>query len=101
MRAEFSTGAGSAWLVLLNLTGEYPLANYALWGRLLSVLSSLCAIGVFAIPTGIVADGLEAALAKVPPFPLSPFPFPSLGFRGIRFCGVRSIPWVSPLGSKF
>jgi len=92
MRAEFSTGAGSAWLVLLNLTGEYPLANYALWGRLLSVLSSLCAIGVFAIPTGIVADGLEAALAKVPPSPFPLSPFPSLFLQGIRFCGVWPIP---------
>jgi hypothetical protein len=95
MRAEFSTGAGSAWLVLLNLTGEYPLANYALWGRLLSVLSSLCAIGVFAIPTGIVADGLEAALAKREKVAEERFKDPPL--CAICRCGVDQMNGTAPV----
>jgi hypothetical protein len=44
------------WMTLLNLQGEAPLADYTVLGKVITALLGMFAVGVFAVPTGIVAS---------------------------------------------
>jgi hypothetical protein len=46
----------SMWMTLLNLQGEAPLADYTVLGKVITALLGMFAVGVFAVPTGIVAS---------------------------------------------
>ncbi|KNC47682.1 ion transporter [Thecamonas trahens ATCC 50062] len=62
--SEFESVPEALWITFLNLTGEYPLADYTPWGKVVSSVVALVAIGVAALPTGIWAAGFEDALAE-------------------------------------
>jgi hypothetical protein len=46
----------SMWMTLLNLQGEAPLADFTVLGKVVTALLGMFAVGVFAVPTGIVAS---------------------------------------------
>lgn len=47
------------WMTLLNLTGEAPLADYTVAGKIITALMGILAVGVFAVPTGLIAAGFS------------------------------------------
>jgi len=49
----------SMWITLLNLTGEVPLCDYTPWGKVVSGIMGVVAVGSFAIPIGILGAGFE------------------------------------------
>jgi len=54
---------GSMWVTLLNLTGESPLCDYTVCGKIVTSVMGLFAVGVFAIPTGLFGAAWEDAVA--------------------------------------
>jgi hypothetical protein len=53
-----SAAGSAAYYTLLNLFGEFPLAGeLSTGGRFLAVFTSVCAVAVVAIPTGIFGNG--------------------------------------------
>jgi hypothetical protein len=55
-RALPNSAVKSMWMTLLNLQGEAPLADYTVLGKVVTALLGMFAVGVFAVPTGIVAS---------------------------------------------
>lgn len=49
---------------LLNLSGEAPLCQYSLWGKVCTGLCGLFATGIFGIPIGILGAGFEAIVEE-------------------------------------
>ncbi|CAM9528674.1 unnamed protein product, partial [Phaeothamnion confervicola] len=49
---------------LILLTGDYPLIDFTLWGRLVNVLQIVVAVGVVGVPSGLIAGGFTEVLAK-------------------------------------
>lgn len=45
------------WPTLLNLSGEVPLADFTVPGRFVCGFMGIIAVGLFAIPVGIIGDG--------------------------------------------
>jgi hypothetical protein len=55
----------STYFTLLNLFGEYPLFDqHSPGGQIVATLISLVAIFIFALPVGIIGNGLEAEIDK-------------------------------------
>ena len=63
MSAYYRTVPDAMWITLLNLTGESPLAQYSVWGKIVTGLLGLCATGLFGIPIGVLGAGFEEILA--------------------------------------
>lgn len=59
MAANYKSVPDSMWMTLLNLTGEAPLCQYSVWGKIATGLLGLFATGVFGIPIGILGAGFE------------------------------------------
>jgi len=59
MAANYKTVPESMWMTLLNLTGEAPLCQYSIWGKIVTGIIGLFATGVFGIPIGILGAGFE------------------------------------------
>jgi hypothetical protein len=47
------------WMTLLNLSGESPLCDYTPLGKVVQALIGIFAVGVFAIPVGVLGSGFE------------------------------------------
>ncbi len=47
------------WITMLNLSGESPLADYSTCGKIVSGVVGIFAVGVFAIPVGLVGASFE------------------------------------------
>ncbi|CAM9445641.1 unnamed protein product [Discosporangium mesarthrocarpum] len=47
------------WITLLNLSGEAPLCDYSMWGKIITAILGLFGVGVFAVPVGLVGAGFE------------------------------------------
>jgi hypothetical protein len=47
------------WPTLLNLSGEVPLADFTVAGRIVCGIMGIIAVELFAIPVGIVGDGFQ------------------------------------------
>lgn len=47
------------WITLLNLSGESPLWNYSIGGKIVTSLVGIFATGWFGIPIGLLAAGFE------------------------------------------
>ncbi len=47
------------WISMLNLSGESPLADYSTCGKIVSGIVGVFAVGVFAIPVGLVGASFE------------------------------------------
>merc|ERR1719440_496545 len=63
--SEFSTVPKAMWITLLNLTGEYPIADYTTAGKILSTFVAFFAIAAFGIPVAILVDGMSDQFANL------------------------------------
>jgi len=57
---RFESIPSAMFFVLLNLSGEFPLAaKHTTFGRFIAACTAVVSVGIFAIPTGLVAAALE------------------------------------------
>jgi Ion transport protein len=54
----------SMWMTLLNLSGESPLAQYSIPGKLATGILGIFATAVFGIPIGILGSGFESVIEE-------------------------------------
>lgn len=59
MAANYKTVPDAMWMTMLNLTGESPLCQYSVWGKIVTGILALFATAVFGIPIGILGSGFE------------------------------------------
>jgi hypothetical protein len=59
MASNYKSVPDSMWMTLLNLTGESPLAQYSVWGKIITGMLGLLATGLFGIPIGVLGAGFE------------------------------------------
>lgn len=64
MAANYNTVPNAMWVTLLNLSGEAPLAQYSVWGKIATGILGLFATGVFGIPIGILGAGFEQLVGE-------------------------------------
>ena len=55
----YRTASASMWLTLLNLSGESPLCDYSLMGRITTGFMGLIAVAFVTIPMGVLGAGFE------------------------------------------
>ena len=48
----YSSVPAAMWITLLNLTGESPLADYTVAGKIVTAICGIFAVGFFSIPIG-------------------------------------------------
>jgi hypothetical protein len=60
----YRTVPGAMWVTLLNLSGESPLCQYSVWGKVTTGVMGLFATGLFGIPIGILGAGFEELVAQ-------------------------------------
>ncbi|KAF4675814.1 hypothetical protein FOL47_007240 [Perkinsus chesapeaki] len=58
----YSTLDGSLWLTLLNVSGESPLGDYSLPGSIITGALGMFAVGVVAVPLGVLGAGMQDRL---------------------------------------
>ena len=59
-RNEFESIGSASYLALLNLFGEFPkIQEHSVWGKVVGTLTAVVAVAFFALPTGIVGNGIE------------------------------------------
>ncbi len=59
MSSNYKSVPDSMWVTLLNLSGESPLAQYSLLGKITTGVIGLFATGLFGIPIGVLGAGFE------------------------------------------
>ena len=64
MADNYKTIPSSMWITLLNLSGEAPLSQYSLWGKVCTAILGLIATGIFGIPIGVLGAGFEEILEE-------------------------------------
>ena len=64
MASNYNTVPNAMWVTLLNLSGEAPLAQYSLIGKVATGILGLFATGIFGIPIGILGAGFEQVLEE-------------------------------------
>jgi len=64
MAGNYKTVPDSMWVTLLNLSGESPLAQYTLWGKIITGIIGLFATGLFGIPIGVLGAGFEEIIGE-------------------------------------
>lgn len=64
MASNYKTIPDSMWVTLLNLSGEAPLAQYSIAGKILTGILGLFATAVFGIPIGILGAGFEEVVEE-------------------------------------
>mmetsp|Transcript_10552 Transcript_10552/g.13742 ORF Transcript_10552/g.13742 Transcript_10552/m.13742 type:complete len:1143 (-) Transcript_10552:1053-4481(-) len=63
---RFRSIPSSMFFVLLNLSGEFPLADkHSSWGRLICVCTAILSVGFFSIPVGLVASTIERSISAM------------------------------------
>ena len=67
MSSNYKTVPDSMWVTLLNLSGESPLAQYTLWGKIVTGIIGLFATGLFGIPIGVLGAGFEEMVEEEEP----------------------------------
>ncbi|CAM9346447.1 unnamed protein product, partial [Phaeothamnion confervicola] len=65
MAAYYTSIPNAMWVTLLNLSGEAPLCDYTMWGKLITGVLGCVAVGVFAIPVGLIGAGYEAWIEEI------------------------------------
>ena len=65
MRKYYSSVPTAMWMTLLNLSGEAPLCDYTLVGRIIVGLLSFVAIPIFGIPIGALGAGFEGVISEL------------------------------------
>jgi Ion transport protein len=64
MAQNYKSVPDSMWMTLLNLSGESPLAQYSIWGKIITGFLGLLATGLFGIPIGVLGAGFESVVAR-------------------------------------
>ena len=64
MAANYNSVPQSMWMTLLNLSGEAPLAQYSVWGKIATGILGLFATAIFGIPVGILGGGFEEVVEE-------------------------------------
>jgi Ion transport protein len=64
MASNYNTIPNSMWITLLNLSGECPLCQYSLYGKMISAMLALFATSIFGIPIGVLGAGFEAIVSQ-------------------------------------
>ena len=59
MASNYKSVPDAMWMTLLNLSGESPLAQYSVWGKIITGALGLLATGIFGIPIGVLGAGFE------------------------------------------
>ena len=63
---RFESIPSAMFFVLLNLSGEFPLADqHTTLGRFIAVATAVISVGIFAIPTGLIGAALEDAIGAL------------------------------------
>ena len=63
---RFSSIPSALFFVILNLSGEFPLADsHNGYGRIICTFTAIFSVGFFAIPTGLVSAALERAISAL------------------------------------
>lgn len=50
--------------VNIHLTGDYPIIDYNIWGRLVAFFMIVVGVGIVSIPSGLIADGFKTVVAE-------------------------------------
>eukprot|EP01079_Euglenida_sp_SAG-EU17-18_P007290 gene7290-1303_t len=58
-QCDYYSVPSSMWFTLLNLCGEFPAGDYTALAKVIATFIAIFAIGVFAIPTGLLASSFE------------------------------------------
>jgi len=56
---RYSSAFAAMPFTFIHLTGDYPIIEYTLAGRVVCFFMVICGVGLVGIPTGIVADGFK------------------------------------------
>jgi hypothetical protein len=64
MAQNYKTIPDSMWMTLLNLSGESPLAQYSVLGKVATGILGIFATAVFGIPIGILGSGFENVIEE-------------------------------------
>ena len=62
MAGNYKTVPDAMWMTLLNLSGESPLAQYSVYGKIITGILGLFATGLFGIPIGVLGAGFEQVI---------------------------------------
>eukprot|EP00752_Nemacystus_decipiens_P005802 g5248.t1 len=54
------------WVTLLNLSGEAPLCDYTVWGKIITGALGIFGVGVFAVPVGLLGAGFQEYVETIP-----------------------------------
>jgi Ion transport protein len=60
----YRTIPSAMWITLLNLSGESPLCQYSMYGKIITAILGLFATGIFGIPIGLLGAGFEAIVSQ-------------------------------------
>ena len=61
----FESIPSASYYALLNLFGEFPLADqHSVGGQIVGTITAVLAVAVFALPVGIIGNGLEDAVSQ-------------------------------------
>lgn len=63
MSSNYKTVPDAMWITLLNLSGEAPLSQYTLAGKVATGILGLFATAIFGIPIGLLGAGFEEVVA--------------------------------------
>ena len=64
MAENYNSVPNSMWMTLLNLSGEAPLAQYSVVGKIATGILGLFATAIFGIPIGILGGGFEEVVEE-------------------------------------
>ena len=65
-QSRFKSIPASMFIVILNLSGEFPLADkHSFYGRIIASFTAVMSVAVFAIPTGLVGAAIEGAVGAL------------------------------------
>ena len=64
MAFHYRTIPSAMWITLLNLSGESPLSQYSMYGKIITAILGLFATGIFGIPIGLLGAGFEAIVSQ-------------------------------------
>lgn len=65
MAQYYQSIPGAMWVTLLNLTGESPLCDFTLGGKIVTAFMGIFGVGVFAIPIGLFGAAWEDAVSSI------------------------------------
>lgn len=64
MASNYNSVPNAMWMTLLNLSGESPLAQYSVMGKIATGILGLFATAIFGIPIGILGAGFEETVEE-------------------------------------